>query len=223
MTKKKTASWKYYTSACHAHNGNFLQPLGFEATNKIEEADVVVFGGGSDIDPATYGESPSKTTYDNPSREKEEKQDYEIARKLGKYMIGICRGAQLLTALAGGKLIQDVSGHGGRDHSMTTYDGLNLRVNSIHHQMCNPYAIKNPKDYVILGWSTKRISDRYIGAKDKTMYLPYGFKEPEAVYYPKIKAVGYQFHPEMMYGSSPHSPAVEWVQNTFIKIFENKL
>lgn len=212
---------KYYTSACGSHNGNFLKPLGFTSTDKLEEADVIVFGGGADVDPATYKEEEASRTYKSVAREKEEKADFEKGRKLNKFFIGICRGHQLITALAGGKLIQDVSGHAGSDHSMSTYDGLNLRVNSIHHQMVNPYNLKS-KDYQILGWSTKRISDRYIGAKDKAMYLPWGFKEIEAIYFPKIRALGIQSHPEMMYSYKEYNPAVEWVQNTFIKIFENR-
>lgn len=213
---------KYYTSACGPNNGNFLLPLGYKHTSKLEEADVIIFGGGADVSPETYQEEAASSTYASKNKEEQEIKDFKEGRRLGKKFLGICRGAQLLTALAGGKLIQDVSGHSG-SHKMTTYDGVTIDVNSIHHQMCNPYTMKDPTSYRILSWSTNRLSKRYIGARDKSVYLPWGFKEVESAYYPKINAIAYQFHPEMMVGSKNYRPAVDWVQNTFIKFMNNKL
>jgi gamma-glutamyl-gamma-aminobutyrate hydrolase PuuD len=63
----------------------------------LKEADVVIFGGGADIDPSTYKEEPGSKTYSSPEREKKEKKDFELAIKLGKKLVGICRGHQLLT------------------------------------------------------------------------------------------------------------------------------
>lgn len=213
---------KYFTSTCGPHNGNFLRPLGFEYTPRIEDAAVVIFGGGADVDPKTYNEEASSRTWASTAREREEKADFRKARSLGIACLGICRGVQLLTALAGGKIIQDVSGHGG-PHQMSTFDGNDFIVNSIHHQMINPYVIKDPSEYKILSWSTKRLSRCYTGAKDKPIYLPWGFKEIEAIYFPKINSIGYQFHPEMMYGNKSYKPAVDWVQNTFIKFINKQL
>lgn len=218
MNKK----FKFYTSACSLHNGNFLGPLGFEGTKEYDEANVVLFGGGADIDPATYGEKPSIHTSASPATEKIERADFMRAKKDGKVMVGICRGAQLLTAMAGGKLIQDVTGHSGF-HTMTTFDGIEVKTNSLHHQMVNPYAIKNKHDYKILAWSTKRRSSRYLGAGDKSVYLPWDFKEIEAVAFPKIKAIGFQFHPEMMFGSKDYDPVMTWTQNIFMKFFNGEL
>ncbi len=213
---------KFYASATSKGHGNWLTPLGFSSTDVLEDADVIIFGGGADIDPATYGEEPSKRTYTSPEREKEEKEDFDKGRKLGKKMVGICRGLQFLCAMAGGKLIQDVTNHHG-DHFMTTFDKMNFRTNSIHHQMINPYVIKNPKDYKILAWTTKKISSRYFGAGDKSIWLPHEFKEIEAAYFPKIDSFGVQYHPEMMYYGSHTNAAVEWTQNTFRKFFNNEL
>lgn len=124
--------------------------------------------------------------------------------------------------MAGGKLIQDVTNHGG-DHSMTTFDGVKIRTNSIHHQMINPYNLKSDKDYKILGWTTKRISTRYLGAKDRPVYLPVEFKEIEAAYFPKINAMGIQGHPEMMFGYGSYDATIEWMQTTFMKFFNDEL
>lgn len=221
---KNLVKRKFYASACGSSHGNFLAPLGFEPTDKLEESDIIIFGGGADIEPGTYGEEPGKQTYTSPQREKREKEDFEIGRKLGKKFFGICRGHQFLTAMAGGKLIQDVSGHAGSDHTVTTFDGITVRTNSIHHQMINPYTIKSKSDYKILAWTPRRISKRYLGANDKSVMLPWEFKEIEAIYYPKINAFSVQYHPEMMFHySKQHEAIVNWTQDTFIKFFNNKL
>lgn len=213
--------FKFYASACSSAHGNWLEPIGGKPTAKIHEADLVIFGGGADIDPATYNEDKAEGTYANPVREREEKADFATARELGIKMLGICRGHQLLVALAGGKLIQDVTNHSG-DHYTTTFDELEIEVNSIHHQMVSPYDM-NPKDYTILSWCTKKRSDYYIGGKNKRLLLPVNFKEIESIYLPRIDAIGFQYHPEMMFSRLKANPAVDWTQRTFIKFFENKL
>jgi putative glutamine amidotransferase len=183
----------YYASACSSCHGDWLDTLGYNPTTDIEKSDVIIFGGGADICPETYGEETSTRTYTSPMREKQEISDFHVAKGLGKKMIGICRGHQLLSSLAGGKLIQDVSGHSG-DHDIKTVDGLVLRTNSIHHQMVNPFGM-NPEHYRILAWSHKRISKRYIGAKDKEIFLPENFVEVESIYLPTVNALGWQYHP----------------------------
>jgi putative glutamine amidotransferase len=215
--------YKYYASACSSSHGNFLEPLGFSSTNNIEEADVIIFGGGADVDPKNYGEEKGSRTYANPKRDKEEIRDFKFAQKVGIPSLGICRGHQFLCAMVGGKLIQDVSNHAGSDHQISTFDGLTLTTNSLHHQMINPYILK-PKEYKILAWTPKRLSNRYFGAKDKSVYLPYEFKEIEAIYFPTIRAFSVQFHPEMMFNRSGKNEAVvTWTQKTFLQFFENKL
>lgn len=95
MKKTEEKKYKYYASATSKSHGNWLEPLGFESTDKLEEADLVVFGGGADIEPATYGEKPNSRTYASPQREKQERQDFEKATKLGIKMYGTCRGLNL--------------------------------------------------------------------------------------------------------------------------------
>lgn len=126
--------------------------------------------------------------------------------------------------MAGGKLIQDVSGHGG-GHWITTFDGLDIRTNSIHHQMINPYTIEDKRAYKILAWSKKRISAKYLGPRNKSILLPWDFKEIEAIYFPKINGLGFQYHPEMMYGykSKDTEPVMNWTQKVSEQFFNNEL
>lgn len=212
--------FKYYNSACGNH-GEWLNSLGFEQTNNIEDCDVVIFGGGADIDPSTYDEEPGTRTGTSLSREAREKEDFKKGSELGKKFLGICRGHQLLCALAGGKLIQHVTNHSGGDHDIATSDSFTYRTNSIHHQMINPYVLQ-PKDYKILAWSTKRLSKVYLGAKDTRVWLPVDFKEIESIYFPNINGFGVQYHPEMMYGNH-HTGILDWTRKTFLKFFNNEL
>lgn len=213
---------KFYTSTCSSYNGNFLEELGFVHTKNIEEADVIIFGGGADIEPETYGEKAGSDTGTSPAREKIEREEFKIGLKMGKKFVGICRGHQLICAMAGGKLIQDVTGHSGT-HAMTTFDGITVKTNSIHHQMVNPYFIKDSKDYQILAWSSRRISTHYLGAKDRSVLLPWNFKEIESIYFPKIRALGFQYHPEMMNSRGEYEPVMDWTKKIFTRFFDNKL
>lgn len=92
LLTNKEKQLKYYCSATSTGHGNWLEPLGFVNTLVLEEADVVIFGGGADIEPNTYGEQPSSRTYVSSEREKKEREDYHKAHKLGIKCFGTCRG-----------------------------------------------------------------------------------------------------------------------------------
>jgi len=104
-----------------------------------EEADLVVFAGGADVDPALYGEMPHSTTVHDEERDIQDIRLFNICKALGIPMFGVCRGAQFLAVMNGSKLFQDVDGHN-QSHGM--FDRKNKRyistVSSVHHQMVIP-------------------------------------------------------------------------------------
>lgn len=110
---------------------------GFSRADSVEEADVVVFLGGVDVNPDLYGQTPIKETqHPSEARDKLETEVYEECVKRGIPMFGICRGAQFLHVMNDGELWQDVQGHAGTDHVI--YDcekHVFVNSNSIHHQM----------------------------------------------------------------------------------------
>lgn len=180
-------------------------------TKKIKEADLVLFTGGEDISPAIYKETPGRFTdiYDINQRtglsfrDEFEIEAYEEALALNIPMWGTCRGAQLLCALAGGKLIQDMDHRGG--HKLHFYDNKYIcGSNSLHHQMQYPYTM-DKEDYSILAYAYGE-SPYFHDGSNKSIDMPEShligdkrvIHEPEFVYYPKIKALGIQGHPEMM-------------------------
>lgn len=222
----QNSSDKVYCSYGHTSEANWILSLGFPLTHDISKASIVVFGGGKDVDPGFYGEKRGRNT-DIPSmRDRAEKKDFEYVQKQrenGKKIktVGVCRGAQLICALSGGKLIQNITNHYGT-HDLSTFDKLSLRVNSIHHQMVYPYNL-DKKHYKILGWSTKNLSSEYLNGFNKSLWLPESFKEIEIIYFKNTDSLGIQSHPEMMFKIEKYKETMDWMTDLFTKFYEDKI
>lgn len=174
----------------------------------FHNGDIILFEGGEDISPSLYEEETLAVTY---AEAKPSRRDMEEAKIFNAFVgkakfLGICRGAQLLCALAGGKLVQHISNHGGVGHTIDTNKGETYFVSSAHHQLQWPWET----EHLLLAWSAKPLSHTYIGVVgDRPIYFPENaynkdtglLLEPEVVYYPKIEALGIQYHPEFMKSS----------------------
>lgn len=113
-----------------------MAEAGYTKAASVEEADIVVFIGGSDINPSLYDQKNVASGGINTVRDDLEVSVYKAARAAGKICFGICRGAQFLHAMNGGKLWQDVNNHGGRDHAIIDLDeDVRVVATSLHHQM----------------------------------------------------------------------------------------
>jgi GMP synthase-like glutamine amidotransferase len=178
-------------------------------TSNFETADVILFKGGVDINPAYYGETPNKycqTPFEN--RDKYEFFTFNKAVRQNKIIVGICRGAQLLNVANGGKLIQHCGHHYG-NHKIKTFDGKEFNTNSFHLQICWPYNIKEKGAFQILAYSkpsffvNKRIE--YISEHNLNFVIPETFQqlaevdfvEPELIWFPETNSLGIQGHPEI--------------------------
>lgn len=184
-----------------ASNARWLHPF-YEEITAVEYGhqlptantplcDLLLFTGGQDLRPVMYNKNYPFIT-GSTIRDEWESAWYFWAVKNKVPMFGICRGMQLFTAMTGGTLIPDVDGHYG-SHAVTTIGAeLNqFQVNSIHHQMCVPN-----KGAKLLAWAEN------IAFKGK------GRVEPEALWFPHVRALGVQWHPEMM---PTNSAATEFV------------
>jgi len=164
-----------------------------------QELTVAVLGGGSDIHPALYNH-PNLHSHvgDRPSiRDQYEIEAIERCLEQDIPIIGICRGAQLLTAYAGGCLIQHVTNHSTSHKIEDTVTGEKLTVTSAHHQMCDP----RNTEHKIWAVSAPNRSDMYVSAVD----VPKDWVEPEVIFYPKLKAIAIQGHPEFTANDSAFS------------------
>jgi gamma-glutamyl-gamma-aminobutyrate hydrolase PuuD len=163
-----------------------------EFLDKPEEFKLVLFTGGEDVTPMLYGDtSPRGVCHYSTERDRFEIDIYEMALHHGIKMAGICRGVQFLNVMAGGRMMHNVTNHAGMNHLMKISNGSEFLVNSYHHQMILP-----PVGAKIIGWSAINLSRSYIGNAD--LNVDYHGKENEAVIFPKIKAFGVQYHPEVM-------------------------
>lgn len=186
--------------------------------------DLMLFTGGADVGPGYYNEDKGSKTNVNEKRDDNDYHMYNSYYDIPK--LGICRGAQFLTVMSGGKLIQHVEGHLGNHKIHVDADLLSiyvdsrdnllsLEITSTHHQMMFPYNLKKNK-YNVLGWSKRFISNTYLNGKDEEIDLPTDFLEPEIVYYKNTNSLCIQGHPEM-------SKCPESTKNTLINIINSVL
>ena len=72
--------------------------------DKVEDADIVLFTGGEDVDPSLYGCKKHPTTYSNLQRDLEEKAIFEQVRQ-DQICLGICRGLRIMALIKHGELL----------------------------------------------------------------------------------------------------------------------
>jgi putative glutamine amidotransferase len=141
-----------YVTAVHAVGGRALviPPFPDGVTDVVAALDGLILAGGGDLDPALYGAEPDpRTTGIRPARDAGEVALLRAAIAADLPTLGICRGMQLMSACAGGKLVQhlDSEDHRGTpgvwvQHRVATIAGTRLagilgpdsEVPSYHHQ-----------------------------------------------------------------------------------------
>ncbi|KKN17032.1 hypothetical protein LCGC14_0969810 [marine sediment metagenome] len=160
-----------------------------------EKISLVLFTGGEDIHPYFYnGEDPRRICMTSFSRDLYEKKIFDYCKIYKVKMTGICRGFQFLNVMAGGFMYQHIDNHGiAGEHSVyMDHIDASMDVTSTHHQL-----VGLKENAHSMAWSEPRRATKYIG--------PYGKlektapeKEVEAAIFPKINAMGVQYHPEFM-------------------------
>lgn len=194
---------------------NWMLRTGF--VRHMEEADLVIGLGGSDVCSEYYNQPNGGYLGSSPDTDKQEYADFKRAIKLNKPIVGICKGMQWGAALAGGAIFQHMT-HPSR-HSITTFNGKKLIVNSLHHNLSDISNLKENQDYKLIGWAENLSPYHYDGYEnDKPCE-----KEPEIVYYPKINLLGYQFHPEMMFRDEDFAESISYCRTLLNNFLDKKL
>lgn len=181
-----------------------ILPLKAEKEEVLQVCDMCdgfLFTGGHDVDPALYGaEKSDKCGLPNHDRDILEKRVFAYALEKDKPVFGICRGIQLINALCGGTLYQDLP---------SEYTG----TKEVEHHMSPPYdvpchevtIIENTPLSQLSGKLTIKVNSYHHQAVKKLApaLKPMAVSEDglvEAVYMPGkrfIQAV--QWHPEFIY------------------------
>ncbi len=176
--------------------------------------DALVIGGGNDISPEHYGGDIDAKVKHDPERDQLEIMWINRALDETIPMVGICRGAQLINVVLGGKLHLDI-----RHMRRLTYNrpgllptkqvwlepnsGLSeitgkthIRVNSLHHQ-----AIDLPGDKLRrIGWDLDGITQ----VVESTINCP---------------IIGVQWHPEYLFYLPSQLAIFRWlVKNTHTRM-----
>lgn len=108
----------------------------WHVTVNPDQADVIQFCGGADVSPHLYKSDAHSKTMNSEKRDEEEVKIYR--RYVGrKALVGICRGAQFLWVMNGGRMYQHVEGHAIHGtHDVVDLKTFDIReVTSTHHQM----------------------------------------------------------------------------------------
>jgi gamma-glutamyl-gamma-aminobutyrate hydrolase PuuD len=151
--RESTVLPQAYVTAVHAAGGRavVIPPFPEGVAEVVAALDGLILAGGSDLDPALYGAEPDpRTTGVRPARDAGEVALLRAAIDADLPTLGICRGMQLLSAYAGGALVQHLDAaeaHRGEPgqyvrHEVDTVPGTRLagilgsrtEVPSYHHQ-----------------------------------------------------------------------------------------
>lgn len=145
-------------------------------TARNEGFDLLCFTGGEDVSPYLYGEENS-ASYPNEARDELEVAIYQ--EFIDKPKVGICRGGQLMNVLNGGKMIQDIKGHGWGLYTIINNNEespLTFVTKEDHHQ-----GMVLPDNWYEKAWPL------YWDSRDGNL---------EVVYYHKRRDLCFQAHPE---------------------------
>ena len=195
-----------------AGNGEYVElfkSLGHEIVGVSESPDLVCFTGGADVTPGLYGDTKHPQTYNQTDRDRHESELFE--RFNGNTpMVGICRGAQFLNVMSGGRMYQHVEKHT-RSHSITDVEtGEIIYVSSTHHQMMMPSPDALLVATACLGGSREWF-DGAVARKDVSD------EDIEVVYYDKTNCLCFQPHPEFDY------PEFEGMKDYFRRLLSKYL
>lgn len=160
----------------------------------LEHSDIIVFQGGTDVGPNLYHAIPHHLT-DKPDTRRD-RMEQALYHELDKrqFRVGICRGAQFLNVMNGGRLWQHVENHT-TAHEVRYVTETDLEraymVSSTHHQMMMP---KFP-EAVVWAWA-KETNTREFPDGKKIELSPQVWKDYEVIHYPKSNSLCFQPHPE---------------------------
>lgn len=171
----------------------------------LDGIDALILWGGADIHPSLYKQKTSFRTACSSKPSERDRFEWDCllwCKMMDVPTIGICRGAQMQCAFAGGTLAQHVQGHNQGKHMVEDRSGQKYMVSSVHHQMMNPYTNRVPHE--LLAWAMPGVSEIYTGQDEKNIPEMEVGREPEIVWFPEIRGLAIQGHPEYSMHGTDH-------------------
>lgn len=167
---------------------------GMRGATSVDDADIICFTGGEDVDPALYGEKPLNCTQFSPRRDVHESAVFAQAVAKNKPIVGICRGAQFLNVMNKGKLWQDVNNHC-KSHSVIDMRTGELvhEMTSTHHQQMIPAP--DAEIVAVACESTRKENETHVLERTNPES-----DDMEVVWYPNTLSLCFQPHPEFKKG-----------------------
>lgn len=208
---QRTSQWQPKTfyqaglehlSSSEYQEGDFIGStlLCLEEVHDIDDnPDVILYLGGTDVNPSLYGEKPLTTTQrPHLIRDAKEIYDYNMGLEWSAINIGICRGAQFLNVMNGGKLWQHVTDHQG-NHPVELkgpdkYQGYVQTLSSDHHQLIIPPRNGNEKHNPYVITATSNVKPKHWFNNSKERNIPR--VEIEGIWFPNTNSLGVQWHPQ---------------------------
>lgn len=169
--------------------------------DKMEDADLLQFTGGSDVTPSYYGEEAHPATHNNPPRDAIEEAIFKTNTGphmgLNLPMAGICRGGQFLHVMNGGKMYQHVDGHCGIHKVRDVDTGDVIEVSSTHHQMMRDSYVEDGNISEVLAvadgvsdFKESMVDGHAVRSRVWPVY------DLEAIFFPITRTLCFQPHPE---------------------------
>lgn len=171
----------------------------------VGRLDGVVISGGEDVDPRLYGAKPGvHSTRLDPDRDKFEVVLVKNALELGKPVLGICRGCQLLNVARGGTLIEHLPLGVGESHGQLDYP-MHARVHGL--EMTDHEVLRNvlPHDVLVNSFHHQAVDELGDGV-EPVAYAPDGICEAIRI---GQDGLGIQWHPE--YHREQPDPIFVWL------------
>jgi gamma-glutamyl-gamma-aminobutyrate hydrolase PuuD len=163
--------------------------MGHSIVSTIDFAEMLCFTGGADVTPEIYGDKAHTFTGYDRHRDEYEFKLFNRALELDLPMVGICRGAQFLNVMNGGRMYQHVSKHTAPHEIIDLQTGETVLVSSTHHQM----MMMAPNGLLVASSAlggTREWYDGEIARKDVSD------EDIEVVYYEDSNCLCFQPHPE---------------------------
>lgn len=184
----------YVIGRSPAYKAMFRRQEGYEVVESPHQADAIQFTGGADVHPSLYCEGIHIRTGSDKSRDTSEAAIFE-ENVTKKVLLGICRGAQFLNVMNGGKLYQHVDGHaiGGTHPAYSETFKKTFHVTSTHHQMMIPHKTGFVEGYS-LGIAERKES---VSAHGAILTNTTDRRDVEVVWYEDTKSLCFQPHPEL--------------------------